>query len=452
MTRKNRQPLTCVLLAGASALMMGCATTDKRETEFVTPPSSVQTGTYWYWIDGNVTKEGVEKDLEAMKAAGINRAFMANIGGTGTGDPNAQYRVEFMSDEWWDITRAALKKATELGIDIGIFNSPGWSQSGGPWIKANQTMRYLNSSRTVVKGPGRVTVKLPQPADEFEDVKVVAFPNPTPAGTVLTTANAGITSAPMMGDLTAMTDGDNATDVRFTTNGEYVIEINPQGEFTARSIVVRPAPAPINTDVELQAMDADGRYQTVSRFNINRTRDWKKVGFDPYADVAMSFDPVTSDSYRVVFRSVGAGAGIAELSLSSVPRVERYKEKSLAKLFQSEVPAWDEYLWREQPQAGDRSMAVQPGQVIDLSDKMSADGTLTWDVPEGEWTVLRTGMTPTGVVNEPASPEATGYEVDKMSSKHAEEHFDAYRRPTASRSRYSCRTAMRWADRTSPTT
>lgn len=426
MTQKNKQLLTRAFLAGASALLMGCAAADKREAGFVTPPSSVQTGTYWYWIEGNISKEGVEKDLEAMKAAGINRAFVANIGGAGTGDPNSQYKVEFMSDEWWDITRAALKKATELGIDIGMFNSPGWSQSGGPWIKAGQTMRYLNSSRTVVKGPGRVTVKLPQPADEFQDVKVVAFPNPTPAGTVLTTANASITAVPSMGDLTALTDGDNSTDVRFATNGEYIIEINPQDWFTARSIVVRPAPASINTDVELQAMDADGRYQTVSRFNINRTRDWKKVGFDPYADVAMSFDPVKSDSYRVVFRSVGAGAGIAELALSSVPRVERYKEKSLVKLFQSEVPAWDEYLWREQPQADDRSMAVQPGQVIDLSDKMTADGTLTWDVPEGEWTVLRTGMTPTGVVNEPACPDATGYEVDKLSRKHAEEHFDAY--------------------------
>lgn len=426
MTQKNKRLLTRAFLAGTSALLMGCAAADKRETGFVTPPSSVQTGTYWYWIEGNISKEGVEKDLEAMKAAGINRAFVANIGGAGTGDPNSQYKVEFMSDEWWNITRAALKKATELGIDIGLFNSPGWSQSGGPWIKADQTMRYLNSSRTVVKGPGRVTVKLPQPADEFQDVKVVAFPNPTPAGTVLTTANASITAVPSMGDLTALTDGDNSTDVRFATNGEYIIEINPQDWFTARSIVVRPAPTSINTDVELQAMDADGRYQTVSRFNINRTRDWKKVGFDPYADVAMSFDPVKSDSYRVVFRSVGAGAGIAELALSSVPRVERYKEKSLAKLFQSEVPAWDEYLWREQPQADDRSMAVQPGQVIDLSDKMTADGTLTWDVPEGEWTVLRTGMTPTGVVNEPACPDATGYEVDKLSRKHAEEHFDAY--------------------------
>lgn len=426
MTQKNKRLLTRAFLAGASALLMGCAAADKREAGFVTPPSLVQTGTYWYWIEGNISKEGVEKDLEAMKAAGINRAFVANIGGAGTGDPNSQYKVEFMSDEWWNITRAALKKATELGIDIGMFNSPGWSQSGGPWIKAGQTMRYLNSSRTVVKGPGRVTVKLPQPADEFQDVTVVAFPNPTPAGTVLTTANASITAVPSMGDLTALTDGDNSTDVRFATNGEYIIEINPQDWFTARSIVVRPAPASINTDVELQSMDADGRYQTVSRFNINRTRDWKKVGFDPYADVAMSFDPVKSDSYRVVFRSVGAGAGIAELALSSVPRVERYKEKSLAKLFQSEVPAWDEYLWREQPQADDRSMAVQPGQVIDLSDKMTADGTLTWDVPEGEWTVLRTGMTPTGVVNEPACPDATGYEVDKLSRKHAEEHFDAY--------------------------
>lgn len=426
MTQKNKRLLTRAFLAGTSALLMGCAAADKREAGFVTPPSSVQTGTYWYWIEGNISKEGVEKDLEAMKAAGINRAFVANIGGAGTGDPNSQYKVEFMSDEWWNITRAALKKATELGIDIGMFNSPGWSQSGGPWIKAGQTMRYLNSSRTVMKGPGQVTVKLPQPADEFQDVKVVAFPNPTPAGTVLTTANASITAVPSMGDLTALTDGDNSTDVRFATNGEYIIEINPQDWFTARSIVVRPAPASINTDVELQAMDADGRYQTVSRFNINRTRDWKKVGFDPYADVAMSFDPVKSDSYRVVFRSVGAGAGIAELALSSVPRVERYKEKSLAKLFQSEVPAWDEYLWREQPQADDRSMAVQPGQVIDLSDKMTADGTLTWDVPEGEWTVLRTGMTPTGVVNEPACPDATGYEVDKLSRKHAEEHFDAY--------------------------
>lgn len=58
-----------------------------------------------------------------------------------------------LSDEWWDVLHTALKKATELDIEIGIFNSPGWSQSGGPWVKPEQAMRYLASSETRVKGP-----------------------------------------------------------------------------------------------------------------------------------------------------------------------------------------------------------------------------------------------------------------------------------------------------------
>lgn len=106
-------------------LLVSCGGKDTLESGFVNPPASVQTSTYWYWIEGNITKEGVIKDLEAMKRAGIDRAFIANIGGTGTGDPNSLYKVEFMSEEWWDITHAAIKRATELGIDIGLFNSPG---------------------------------------------------------------------------------------------------------------------------------------------------------------------------------------------------------------------------------------------------------------------------------------------------------------------------------------
>lgn len=109
-----------------------------------------------------------------------------------------------------------------------------------------------------------------------------------------------------------------------------------------------------------------------------------------------------------------------------MPKVERFKEKSLAKLYQSEVPSWDEYLWREQPLAYETDMAISPEKVMDISANMGADGTLTWDVPEGEWLVIRTGMAPTGVVNEPACPDATGYEVDKLSREHAETHFKDY--------------------------
>lgn len=387
-----------LLFTVIASVFIQCMAQNKMETEFKNPPSSVQTGTYWYWIEGNISREGVIKDLEAMKAAGINRAFIANIGGAGTGDPNASRKVEFMSEEWWDITHAALKKATELDIEIGIFNSPGWSQSGGPWIKPEETMRYLASSQKILKGPEKVSVQLPQPTEHFEDVKVLAFPNPTPEGTVLDMANADITITPHTENVANLVDGDNHTGMSFHGEGGASIDIKAKQPFTARSIVIRPTSVPICTDVELQAKSNDGTYKTVSHFQINRLRDWKKVGFDPYADVAITFEPTTSNEFRVIFSSTGKGTGLSELTISSVPRVERFKEKSLAKLFQTEVPAWSEYLWREQPEKDERKYTLNPGQVIDISDKLSADGLLNWEVPEGEWMVIRTGMAPTGVV------------------------------------------------------
>lgn len=54
--------------------------------------------------------------------------------------------MKIFTDEWWDILHTALKTATELDIEIGLFNSPGWSQSGGPWVKPEQSMRYLAHS------------------------------------------------------------------------------------------------------------------------------------------------------------------------------------------------------------------------------------------------------------------------------------------------------------------
>ena len=119
------------------------------ENGFVNPPSSIQTSIYWYWMSDNISKEGVVKDLHAMKMAGINRAFIGNIGYETT----PYGKVKIFSEEWWDIMHTALKTAGELNIEIGIFNSPGWSQSGGPWIKPSQAMRYLSSAETRVKGP-----------------------------------------------------------------------------------------------------------------------------------------------------------------------------------------------------------------------------------------------------------------------------------------------------------
>jgi hypothetical protein len=173
--------------------LTSCRDKNSLESQFLNPPETVKTGAYWYWISGNLSKEGVTKDLQAMKEAGINSAFIGNIG---QGDPYGPATV--FSDEWWEILHTTLKTAAELGIEIGMFNCPGWSHTGGPWIKENQAMRYIVSSETKVSGPGKITVALPVPAagsmtkdwenlfidnegkpsPHFQDVKVVAFPVP----------------------------------------------------------------------------------------------------------------------------------------------------------------------------------------------------------------------------------------------------------------------------------
>lgn len=121
-------------------------------------PDSVRLAVYWYWMSDNISVQGVEEDLISMKKAGITRAFIGNIGGQGVpyGD------IKIFSEEWWEVLHAALKKAAELNIEIGIFNSPGWSQSGGPWVKPSESMRYLASADTLINGGKKIQLILPQ--------------------------------------------------------------------------------------------------------------------------------------------------------------------------------------------------------------------------------------------------------------------------------------------------
>ena len=96
---------------------------------FRNPFDKVQTGCYWYWMGGNISCDGVRKDLEAMKKAGIDRPYIGDIGGGG----NKKGPVKTFSPEWNEVLQTAFSTASRLGIEIGLFNSPGWSQSGGPW-------------------------------------------------------------------------------------------------------------------------------------------------------------------------------------------------------------------------------------------------------------------------------------------------------------------------------
>ena len=394
------------------------------EAGFMNPAEKVQTSVYWYWISGNISEEGVKKDLYSMKEAGINRAFIGNIGLEGIHTPYKT--VPFYSEEWWKILHAALKTATELGIEIGIFNSPGWSQSGGPWVKPEQAMRYLASVKAEVSGGKQVEVVLAKPDKDFQDVRVIAFPSVEKKATRLSAANAKVTSAMSLQNLNHLVDGNKETVMLFTEKSEkpVAIDFRTDQPFTLRSLQIFPARQPIQTNARLLVKE-NGGYRMLSEFKIDRFNANLNVGFDPYAPVVISVPETTASEFRLELANTASGTGLGEVEFLSLPAVERYPEKTLAKMFQTPLPYWHEYQWSVQPEVGDPSLVIDPGKVLDISAFLQGD-RLIWKAPAGEWTILRTGMLPTGVTNSPADPEATGLEIDKMSRKHVEAHFEAF--------------------------
>lgn len=394
---------------------------------FASPPDSVKPSVYWYWISDNISKEGVERDLEAIAEKGMGRAFIGNIGLDSTRSSYGD--VKLMSDQWFKITKYAIRKASEVGIDIGLFNSPGWSQSGGPWIEPNQSMRYLANTELRVKGPQQYSRTLGEPAHNFEDVKLLAFKAPQSGKENISYNLAKIRAKPKIESAPNLIDGDTTTMVMFRAEesnaSEIIIDIEPNDVFSARSLLLYPTHLPFKANIKLQAKQED-QYQTIKEFEFDRSNFQKTVGFKPFGPVTVSFSPVIADEYRLILNNMTGQGGFAEVDLSARPRVERYIEKQLGKMFQTPLPLWGSYEWKDQPDVTNDEMLINPSEVVDITDKLSEDGILEWEVPEGEWIVLRMGMVPTGVTNSPASPEGQGLEVDKINNTPLKDHFNAF--------------------------
>ena len=145
------------------------------ERDFAKLSSTARPYTYWFWMNGNITKEGITKDLEAMHRIGVGGVF--NLEG-GTGIPKGP--VTYLSAEWSELKAHAIKEAARLGIDYVMHNCPGWSSSGGPWITPEYSMQKLTWSEQSVSGGELVEIALPQPPTEqgyYKEVAVLAFPS-----------------------------------------------------------------------------------------------------------------------------------------------------------------------------------------------------------------------------------------------------------------------------------
>ncbi|HNZ48542.1 MAG TPA: glycosyl hydrolase, partial [Candidatus Hydrogenedentes bacterium] len=147
-------------------------------TDLLKLTSEARPWVYWMWKNGNISREGITADLEAMEQAGIGGAIVMEVALSVPPGP-----VSFFSDEWRAHFAFALQEANRLGLQMVINSAPGWTGSGGPWITAEKSMKKLVFSEIRVTGPMHFKASLPQPesvCDFYRDIAVLAFPEPQP--------------------------------------------------------------------------------------------------------------------------------------------------------------------------------------------------------------------------------------------------------------------------------
>jgi len=155
------------LVSGVNAQSVSNQSVDPAEV-FTNPPESAKPGVLWMWMGSNLSKEGITKDLEALKEAGFNRTTMFSLADVTTpwaGEIKNSPTPDIISwtEPWWKLVRYAAEESKRLGMDFGMFNGPSYESSGGTWITPELSMQEICWSKQEVKGNGHVDLTLERP-------------------------------------------------------------------------------------------------------------------------------------------------------------------------------------------------------------------------------------------------------------------------------------------------
>ncbi|CAN5327416.1 hypothetical protein BH23BAC1_BH23BAC1_43620 [soil metagenome] len=360
----------------------------------------------------------------------------------------------YMTKEWKDAFQLATQLADSLDLEMAIAGSPGWSQSGGPWVPAKDGMKKLVWSELRIKGGQAFNNQLPEPSSVtgdfqnvpipkssfgvtddsgpvpqyYDDVAVVAYRLPA-ADVQLNSLSPKITSSGGNFSLPQLLDGDLATTSllpKDTVNGFAWIQFEFSQPETFKAITIVGGGTRDHFGI---STPKENRSLEVSDDGVS----FRKIMSIPLGGVVqqtVAIPPTTVKYFRIVFENplpasfMGfsgnnpppAGTDVAEIVLHTITRINHFEEKAgFAATYDLEkypTPATPD--------------AVAEGDVIDLTNKLSADGILTWEPPAGEWKIIRFGYSLTGKKNHPATPEATGLEVDKLDAAAVKDYFEHY--------------------------
>jgi hypothetical protein len=434
------------------------------QSGFRTPPNAAKPRVWWHWMNGNITKEGITKDLEWMNRVGIGgfQNFDASLF-TPQVTPK---KLVFMTPEWKDAFRHTTDLAKKLQLEMAIAASPGWSVTGGPWVPASDAMKKYVWTETQVKGGQAFSGKLAQPSSVtgsfqniavgastlggsagplptyYADAMVIAYRLPA-AEKPLKALNPKITSSGGTFSLADLTDGDLAKSSLLPPM-EVGQDMWIQYEFETPQTVKAFTIVGASSGGQLAEFRGAPSNRTLKVSDDGVTfRDVVIIRGSTVPQNTMGILPTTAKYFRIAFKTLPAegnpfgemfgapqetpkpqGVPIAELVLYNTDRIDLFEEKA-------GFSPWKENTHSLIKKDAD---AIPTKDVIDLTSKMSADGTLNWTAPAGNWVVTRLGYSITGRQNHPASPEATGLEVDKLDKtavgKYIETYLDMYKDAT----------------------
>ncbi len=425
-------------------------------TNFVTPPNAAKPRVWWHWMNGNITKNGIREDLEWMHRIGIGG--FQNFDASLLTPQIVKKRLTYMTPGWKEAFRFATKLADSLHLEMAIAGSPGWSESGGPWVKPQDGMKKIVWTEIRVKG-GSAHIKVPQPSDItgpyqnisfqggfgekvdslkipkfYKDVAVIAYKLPE-GDKSLSELGATVTSSGGDFSLLQLTDGDLEKAVllpRDSVAGYAWIGFTFPQPQTIKAITIVGGGNP--GTFGRGATADDSRKLEASDDGVN----FKFICNIPPGAIleqTIAIPETTAKYFRVTFKNpppqvnrfaamVGIntppftppGTKIAEIVLHPVDVINRFEEKDAfapVKDVASRITASTQDV-------------VKADDIIDITNKVNADGTLNWAVPPGEWKIIRFGYSLLGITNHPASPEATGPEVDKLDPAAVKNYFTNY--------------------------
>lgn len=387
---------------------------------FESPPAQARPITWYHVMSGNMSREGITKDLEAMAEAGIGGIVLFHVT---QGIPHGT--VRFNSPEHLDLIAHAAAECERLGLLFNFHNADGWSSSGGPWITPEQSMKRIVWSEKIVKG-GMVQTQLELPTIReglYEDIAVVAYPS-LPSEKLDAALKPLITSSDPAFDAALATDGNRDTKTILAARKDVPgwVQFSYDSPVTIRSLLLENSPS--RGFVASLEMSQDGLvWQAVKSFTTRRIGKFEWMVDDAFA-------PATARHFRVTTK---ADIEFGELTLSTIPRVRDVTlHTSMAQGVGTQLP---------QSLDTAAETLIDPTQIMDVSASLDDAGVLTARLPAGDWTILRFGYTSTGATNVIASPEGTGLEVDKFSPAAFKAHYDGFIGPVLDRAREVAPTA-----------